>query len=88
MNFKEHCIKEGKQYLLDEWDAEKNLPYTPETIGHSSTVKVWWKCEKGHSWQTQLRSRSASRTRCPECFEEERAERKNQAACSLSHNKD
>ena len=76
MNLKELCIKEGKLYLLDEWDSEKNLPYTYETISHSSSNKVWWKCAKGHSWQTQLKSRSASRTRCPKCYEEELAEKR------------
>ena len=76
VNLKDLCIKENKQYLLDEWDAEKNLPLTPETVSHSSQISVWWKCEKGHSWQTQLKSRSASRTRCPKCYEEELAERR------------
>ena len=76
MNLKDFCIKEGKQYLVDEWDSEKNLPHTPENISYTSSVKVWWKCEKGHCWQTQLKSRSASRTRCPECFRQELAERK------------
>ena len=77
MKLKDYCIKEGKLYLLDEWDVEKNLPHTPETINHSSCVSVWWKCEKGHSWQTQLKSRSASRTRCMKCFEEELTEKRN-----------
>ena len=76
VKFKDYCIKEGKLYLLDEWDAEKNLPLTPETVNHSSLVSVWWKCERGHSWQTQLKSRASSCTRCPQCFKEELAERK------------
>ena len=76
MNLKDFCAKSGKLYLLDEWDAEKNLPYTIETISQSSGAKVWWKCEKGHSWQTQLKSRSASLTRCPKCFEETLVERR------------
>ena len=71
MKLKDYCIKEGKGYLLDEWDYEKNSLFTPETINHSSSVPVWWKCEKGHSWQTQLRSRSATLTRCPECLAQE-----------------
>ena len=74
---KDFCIKESKLYLLEEWDSEKNLPQTPETIKHSSCAKIWWKCEKGHSWQTQLKSRTASRTRCPICYETELAKRKN-----------
>ena len=71
MNLKEFCEKEDKQYLLDEWDKEKNLPFTPETVSPSSSVPVWWKCEKGHSWQTQLRSRSTTLTKCPKCRDAE-----------------
>ena len=80
MNLKEFCEKEKKQYLLDEWDDEKNLPFTPEAVSPSSSVPVWWKCEKGHSWQTQVRSRSKSLTRCPKCLEAElRKKRKEKA---------
>ena len=77
MHLKDFCIKEHKLYLLEEWDSEKNLPNTPETVKHSSSVRVWWKCAKNHSWETQLKSRAASLTRCPKCHEEELAERKN-----------
>ena len=77
MKFRDYCLKVGKLYLLDEWDVEKNFPLTPENVTHSSLVSVWWKCKRGHSWQTQLRSRSASSTRCPKCYEEELSERKN-----------
>lgn len=77
MDFKSYCEKEGKQYLLNEWDEEKNQLYTPETINHSSSLPVWWKCDKGHSWQTQLKSRSTSMTGCPRCNEERLAARRN-----------
>ena len=76
LTFKEFCKKEKKQYLLDEWDDEKNLPFKTDTVSASSSVPVWWKCEKGHSWQTQLRSRSKSLTRCPKCLEEELSKRR------------
>ena len=76
MKFKDFCIKEGKMYLLDEWDYEKNLPYTPENINHCSSVVVWWKCKNGHSWSTQLKSRSTSLTGCPECYDNELSEKK------------
>ena len=79
LHLKDFCIKSKKQYLLDEWDAEKNLPLTPETAGHGSCVKVWWKCGKGHSWQTQLKSRTASLTKCPKCYEEVLQARKKQS---------
>ena len=78
LTFKEFCKKEKKQYLLDEWDEEKNLPFTPETVSPSSSVPVWWKCEKGHSWQTQVRSRAKTLTRCPKCLEIEMAAKREQ----------
>ena len=67
MNLIDFCKKEDKLYLLEEWDVEKNLPLTPELITHSSSQPVWWRCSKGHTWQTQLRSRAATLTRCPKC---------------------
>lgn len=70
MSLKNYCEETGRAYILREWDAEKNLPLTPETVAHSSMAPVWWKCEKGHSWCTQVRSRSRSSTGCPKCREE------------------
>ncbi len=61
-----------------EWDDEKNLPFTPETVSPSSSVPVWWKCEKGHSWQTQVRSRSKTLTRCPKCLATELSKKRKQ----------
>ena len=78
MKLKDYCIKEGKEYLLNEWCDEKNLPYTPETVNHSSSVPVWWKCDKGHFWQTQLKSRSLSLTRCPKCLGAELSKKRRQ----------
>ena len=80
MKLKDYCIKEGKSYLLSEWDVEKNMPLTPENVNHSSSVPVWWKCNKGHSWQTQLKSRSASLTRCPKCLLAELSKKRKQQA--------
>jgi len=77
LKLQDYCIKQKKQYLLDEWHAKKNLPHTPETVNYSSCITVWWKCKKGHCWQTQIKSRSASRTGCPKCFEEELSRKKN-----------
>lgn len=70
MSLYSHCVKHGKDDLLREWDAEKNAPLTPESIAATSTARVWWKCEKGHSWQTQLSSRVRGGTGCPVCLRE------------------
>ncbi len=70
MSLKSYCEENNRQRILDEWDEEKNLPLTPESIAHTSSTPVWWRCEKGHSWCTQVRSRSRSSTGCPVCREE------------------
>jgi hypothetical protein len=53
--------------LLSSWDAEKNAGLDPALIpAHGDTV-VWWKCERGHSWPTQVKQRTKMGTGCPEC---------------------
>lgn len=54
--------------LIEEWDYEKNVDISPEMfLPHSSAI-VWWKCNKGHSWQASIRKRYQQKVRyCPEC---------------------
>ncbi|HWQ75345.1 MAG TPA: zinc-ribbon domain-containing protein [Syntrophomonas sp.] len=65
-----HCVRNSRKNLLKQWDAEKNAPLTPKSIAATSTARVWWKCEKGHSWQTQLSSRVRGNSGCPACLRE------------------
>ncbi|MBQ4113292.1 MAG: zinc-ribbon domain-containing protein [Clostridia bacterium] len=51
---------------LSEWDNERNLPLLPTRVLHSSNIKVWWKCAKGHSWQTMISVRLKGNN-CPYC---------------------
>jgi len=55
--------------LLNEWNIEKNHPKGPEDFTPRSNSKVWWKCEKGHSWQATIvnRTRDISKGSCPYC---------------------
>ena len=43
--------------LLAQWDRERNGDLTPNDVTYGSRRKVWWRCEKGHSWQAQIKSR-------------------------------
>lgn len=53
--------------LLEQWDFEKNNA-NPTEILPSSHDKVWWKCDKGHSWQAVVFSRTReSASGCPYC---------------------
>ena len=70
MSLQSYCEENNRLHILREWDREKNLPITPDTVAHTSSIPVWWRCEKGHSWCTQVRSRSKTSTGCPKCREE------------------
>lgn len=47
----DYCLRTGAEELLEQWDATRNLPLTPAKLSHGSKQKVWWRCQKGHSWQ-------------------------------------
>lgn len=53
--------------LLREWDYEKNLNISPDVLTSGSRKKVWWKCSKGHSWQTTVYIRTTNKSSCPYC---------------------
>ena len=39
---------------------------TPDDVTNGSHKKVWWRCEKGHSWQAAVKSRTLG-AGCPVC---------------------
>lgn len=54
--------------LLEEWDWEKNTNKPPEAFTPRSSEKVWWRCEKGHSWQATISNRTRDTANlCPCC---------------------
>ncbi len=48
------------------WDYEKNVTKPEDYPGLHSNKKVWFKCEKGHSWSAQIADFTKG-TRCPYC---------------------
>lgn len=56
--------------LLSGWDWEKNGQQKPEDFSPRGKAKVWWKCEKGHSWQASIvnRTRKDAKNACPICL--------------------
>lgn len=88
MSLLSYCEENERLYLLREWDTEKNLPLTPDDVAHTSDMPVWWRCEKGHSWRTQVRSRSRSFTGCPKCREEWLETKRNRRVAEMRQNLD
>ena len=53
--------------LAAEWDTERNGTLTPRDVVAGSDRRVYWKCEKGHSWSVSVSSRVSSGSGCPYC---------------------
>ena len=59
-----------KPDILTQWDYEKNTDILPTEVTEFSHKKVWWKCEKGHSWNARVlsvTSLNGEKTGCPYC---------------------
>ena len=52
--------------LVKEWNYDKNID-SPQDYTSGSHQKVWWKCNKGHEWQTSIVSRASNASMCPYC---------------------
>lgn len=63
----ENCLEVLSPQITAEWDYEKNRELTPALVTNHSSIKVWWKCTKGHSWQALIRSRTVIGSGCPVC---------------------
>lgn len=53
--------------IAAEWDQEKNGDLSPQDVRPGSNKKVWWLCEKGHSYQARIDQRTIKKTGCPYC---------------------
>lgn len=52
--------------LLEEWDYEKN-EIQPTEVSKGYEKKVWWKCNKGHSYFTSPNRKTSKNAKCPYC---------------------
>lgn len=64
-SMKKEFISDNPRLLL-EWHPIKNGELNPVDIAPYSNKKVWWKCEKGHEWETTVAHRTNG-TSCPCC---------------------
>lgn len=51
--------------IIKKWDYNKNK-IGPENYTKGSNKKVWWKCDRGHSWSSKINSQS-DKGGCPFC---------------------
>lgn len=65
-DFESWCMKNGKEYLLKEWNIDRNTGVNPREVTYGSGKKVWWKCNRGHEWTVAICKRTRG-TGCPVC---------------------
>jgi len=58
-------LKTTHPHIASQWDYEKNGELQPEQVSIGADIKIWWKCEHGHSWQSVLHS--CKKNSCPYC---------------------
>lgn len=63
-SFEEFAL-DNNPSLLKEWDYKNNI-LKPSDVSRGCSKKVWWKCNKNHSWKASVYHR-ASGQGCPYC---------------------
>lgn len=53
--------------IAKEWDYEKNRGLLPSQFYATSGRKVWWICDKGHSYDCTISHRTVENNGCPYC---------------------
>lgn len=52
--------------LMKEWNFDKNIDIEPDEVAEYSHYMVWWRCIKGHEWESTIANRSRGYN-CPYC---------------------
>ena len=52
--------------IAEEFDVEKNRPIDVTSLTVKSHKNIWWKCKKGHEWQSIISNRTRGNN-CPYC---------------------
>ena len=52
--------------MASQWHPTEN-DIEPSDVTAFSGKKVWWVCERGHSWQAKVKNRTKNGTGCPGC---------------------
>lgn len=61
----DNCLQTVRPKIANEWHPTRNAPLTPRDVTCGSEKKVWWRCARGHEWNTSVLHRRAQG--CPYC---------------------
>ena len=53
--------------IAAQWHPDRNGALTPREVTPYANRKVWWRCEKGHSYQAAVGARTMRGSGCPYC---------------------
>lgn len=62
---KKKSLAEVRPELVPQWGTSNE--FSPEDVSYESNKKVWWVCEKGHTWQATIKNRVLAGSGCPYC---------------------
>jgi len=63
----ENDLESYSPELARQWILSRNGALTPDRVSIYSNKRVWWRCEKGHEWQTAISARTGRQSGCPYC---------------------
>ena len=53
--------------ISSEWDYKSNGDRLPTEFSRGSSYNAWWKCSRGHIYQTKISNRTILKRGCPYC---------------------
>ena len=62
---KRKSLAEEYPELVEQWSQINEI--SPSDVSSGSHKKVWWICEKGHTWEAVIKNRALLGSGCPYC---------------------
>ena len=62
----ENDLETCNRAVAEQWHPWRNGTLMPDEVLPNSTLKVWWQCERGHSWAATIETRNRG-SKCPYC---------------------
>ena len=53
--------------IAKDFATDLNILETLDSISYNSSKRIWWRCNKGHEWDTRVYNRTINHTNCPAC---------------------
>lgn len=65
----DYCINEHKEWILEQFDCDKNKPHSAKDFTKSSDTKVWFRFDCGHTCLQRIADKTGKDSKeCPICL--------------------